>query len=115
VANAETELITQLELIRQATALIEEAYASGSSAESNSHAHETYLSTKQLSERVPFSEGALRNMKSNGEFVSGRHFTKKGTKTIWIWSAVEEWLRHHDHEHLTATPFLSQGSKNGRS
>ena len=77
--------------------------------------HETYLSTEQLAERVPFTPGTLRNKKSEGHFLEGKHFLKKGRTTIWIWSAIEEWLRLEDNQCQTVTPFTSQKERNGRS
>lgn len=53
-----------------------------------------YLSIRQLADRIPYSEGAIRNMMSRGVFRRGVHYTKpNGGRPIFHWRAVQEWTR----------------------
>jgi hypothetical protein len=53
-----------------------------------------YLSIRQLAGRIPYSEGAIRNMMSRGVFRLGVHFTKpNGGRPVFHWRAVQEWTR----------------------
>lgn len=53
-----------------------------------------YLSIRQLAGRIPYSEGAIRNMMSRGVFRLGVHFTKpNGGRPVFHWPAVQEWTR----------------------
>jgi len=53
-----------------------------------------YLSIRQLASRIPYSEGAIRNMMSRGVFRLGVHYTKpNGGRPIFYWPAVQEWTR----------------------
>jgi hypothetical protein len=55
-----------------------------------------YLSIRQLAGRIPYSEGAIRNMMSRGVFRFGVHFTKpNGGRPVFHWPAVQEWARSH--------------------
>jgi hypothetical protein len=53
-----------------------------------------YLSIRQLAGRIPYSEGAIRNMMSRGVFRLGVHYTKpNGGRPVFQWTAVQEWAR----------------------
>jgi hypothetical protein len=53
-----------------------------------------YLSIRQLAGRIPYSEGAIRNMMTRGVFRLGVHFTKpNGGRPVFHWPAVQEWTR----------------------
>lgn len=53
-----------------------------------------YLSIRQLADRIPYSEGAIRNMISRGVFRLGVHYTKpNGGRPVFHWPAVQEWTR----------------------
>jgi hypothetical protein len=53
-----------------------------------------YLSIRQLAGRIPYSEGAIRNMISRGVFRLGVHFTKpNGGRPVFHWPAVQAWAR----------------------
>jgi hypothetical protein len=53
-----------------------------------------YLSIRQLAGRIPYSEGAIRNMISRGVFRLGVHYTKpNGGRPVFHWPAVQEWTR----------------------
>jgi hypothetical protein len=53
-----------------------------------------YLSIRQLAGRIPYSEGAIRNMMSRGVFRLGVHYTKpNGGRPVFHWTAVQEWAR----------------------
>jgi hypothetical protein len=53
-----------------------------------------YLSIRQLAGRIPYSEGAIRNMMSRGVFQLGVHYTKpNGGRPVFHWPAVQDWTR----------------------
>jgi len=53
-----------------------------------------YLSVRQLADRIPYSEGAIRNMMSRGIFRLGVHYTKpNGGRPVFYWPVVQEWAR----------------------
>ena len=53
-----------------------------------------YLSIRQVAERIPYSEGAIRNMMSRGVFRLGVHYTKpNGGRPVFYWPAVQKWTR----------------------
>jgi hypothetical protein len=53
-----------------------------------------YLSIRQLAGRIPYSEGAIRNMMSRGVFRLGVHYTKpNGGRPVFHWPAVQDWTR----------------------
>ena len=60
---------------------------------SNSPDGTEYLSTKELAQRLPYADKTLRNLKSKGEFVEGRHYFKRRGRVVWSWSAMQEWTR----------------------
>jgi hypothetical protein len=53
-----------------------------------------YLSIRQLTNRIPYSEGAIRNMMSRGVFRLGVHYNKPNAgRPVFYWPAVQEWTR----------------------
>jgi hypothetical protein len=53
-----------------------------------------YLSIRQLAGRIPYSEGAIRNMMTRGIFRLGVHYTKpNGGRPVFHWTAVQDWAR----------------------
>ena len=78
---------------------------------------EEYLSTKELADRLPYTEGTLRNLAAAGKFVKGEDYFKKGRRTIWRWSAVERRLAQPDRADVAAevVPFTEQKVRRGRS
>lgn len=63
---------------------------------------EEYLSIAQLAERIPYSEGTIMNMISDGRFIEGYHYKrptgkirKNGKRTgrpVFLWSKIQEWI-----------------------
>lgn len=54
---------------------------------------EEYLTTKELSTRIKLSPQTIYNKKCQGEFEFRKHFLQPSRKkTLWIWSAMKEWL-----------------------
>lgn len=52
-----------------------------------------YLSVEQLSKRIPYSPGSIRNMISKGIFRLGEHYEKpNGGRPVFLWSKVQEWI-----------------------
>ena len=51
-----------------------------------------FLSIRELAERIPYSEGTVRNMISGGDFIRGVHYVKPKGRVIFRWSRVVEWI-----------------------
>lgn len=53
-----------------------------------------YLSVRQLAQQIPYSEGQIRNMMSQGVFRRGVHYDKPtGGRVSFRWAAVQAWMR----------------------
>jgi hypothetical protein len=59
-----------------------------------------YLSVKELSERIPYSEKTIRNLMVAGIFVRGEHYLKPRGRVIFLWSKVQEWLSKQDETYI---------------
>ena len=58
---------------------------------------EQYLTVKELSEKIKFSQQTIYNMIHKGDFVKGRHYIKpRPKKVLFLWSAVSAWLESQD-------------------
>lgn len=51
-----------------------------------------YLSIRELSERIPYSEGTIRNLMSKGQLKLGEHYVKPRGRVMFRWAAVRTWL-----------------------
>ena len=54
---------------------------------------EEYLTVKELSSRIKIAEGTVRNLVWKKVFKPNVHYVKPSRKLLFIWSAVEAWLR----------------------
>lgn len=69
-----------------------------------------YLTIKQLSQRICYSEGYINQKLKNKVFFEGEHFIRPFGKTLYLWEAVEKELLE-----LAAEPALMIPMANGRS
>ncbi len=54
---------------------------------------EIYLTVKELSEKVKYSQQSIYNMIHKGNFIKGVHYIKPSRKKVlFLWSAVSRWL-----------------------
>ena len=51
-----------------------------------------YLSVRELAARIPYSEGAIRNLMSQGRLKLGIHYVKPRGRVAFRWSAIRAWL-----------------------
>jgi hypothetical protein len=51
-----------------------------------------YLSIGELAERIPYTEGSIRNLMSQGRLHLGQHYVKPNGRVMFRWSAVRDWL-----------------------
>lgn len=61
---------------------------------------EEYLSIKDLSRRIPYSEKTIRNLMVEGAFVRGVHYLKPRGRVVFLWSKIQEWLRRQDEAYI---------------
>jgi hypothetical protein len=57
-----------------------------------------YLSGRELARRIPYCEGSIRNLMSQGQLKAGIHYLKPGGRVIFRWSAVQAWLAGREPE-----------------
>jgi hypothetical protein len=57
------------------------------------HPAPEYVSIHDLCRRIPYREGTIRNLMSSGVFKPGEHYVKANGRVVFLWSAVEAWLR----------------------
>lgn len=69
---------------------------------------ERYLTPRQLSDLVGYSENTIRNLVSSQAFAEDVHYLKKRGRLFFIWSAVESWLRDE------VTDFPDEQRRHGR-
>ena len=54
-----------------------------------------YLTTKELSQRIKYAPGSIRNLIHKGVLMENIHFVKPtARKLLFKWSAVEAWLQN---------------------
>ncbi|MBI4611409.1 MAG: hypothetical protein HY726_20655 [Candidatus Rokubacteria bacterium] len=51
-----------------------------------------YLSIRELSSRMGYAEGTIRNLMSRGTFKLGEHYVKPRGRIMFKWPAVRAWL-----------------------
>lgn len=61
---------------------------------------EEYLSIKDLSRRIPYSEKTIRNLMVHGVFIRGVHYLKPRGRVVFLWSKIEEWMRKQDESYI---------------
>lgn len=61
-------------------------------AATNGSAETEYVSIRELTARIPYDEGSIRNMMSQGIFRRGVHYEKPRGKVVFRWSAIRAWL-----------------------
>jgi predicted DNA-binding transcriptional regulator AlpA len=55
--------------------------------------NEQYLTVKELSDKIKFSQQTIYNMIHQGVFIKGRHYIKpRPKKLLFLWTAVHAWL-----------------------
>ena len=52
----------------------------------------TYLTTKELSERIHYNEGTIRNQLKDSVLLEGVHYIRPfgGRKILFVWERIEE-------------------------
>jgi len=53
----------------------------------------TYLSIQELAKKIPYREGTIRNLMSQGKLQQGIHYMKKNNgRIVFFWPAVRQWV-----------------------
>lgn len=54
---------------------------------------ERYLTVRELSEKIKYSQQSIYNMMHTKTFVRGEHYIKPSRKKVlFLWSAVHRWM-----------------------
>jgi predicted DNA-binding transcriptional regulator AlpA len=73
---------------------------------------EQYLTVKELSGKIKFSQQTIYNMIHKRDFVKGRHYIKpRPKKVLFLWSAVSAWLESPDESLLNPKPMCEETSR----
>jgi hypothetical protein len=59
---------------------------------SSGTADQEYVSIRELSRRIPYAEGSIRNLMSRGALKLGEHYVKPQGRVMFRWNAVRAWL-----------------------
>jgi hypothetical protein len=59
----------------------------------NPEPREEYLTVAALAARIGYAPKTVRNLQSAGVLRLGLHWVKPRGRVLFIWSAVEAWLR----------------------
>jgi hypothetical protein len=51
-----------------------------------------YISLRELTNRIPYADGTIRNLMSSGVLKRGEHYVKPNGRVMFRWSAVQAWL-----------------------
>jgi hypothetical protein len=68
---------------------------------------EEYLSLNKLCARIPYKDQTIRNLIGQGVLRNGEHFVqrKRHGKVVFVWSAMQQWLRERQQRKLAVEPF----------
>jgi hypothetical protein len=68
---------------------------------------EEYLSLNALCSRIPYKDQTIRNLIGQGVLRNGEHFVqrKRHGKVVFVWSAMQLWLRERQQRKLAVEPF----------
>jgi hypothetical protein len=55
-------------------------------------ADQEYVSIRELSRRIPYAEGSIRNLMSRGALRLGEHYVKPQGRVMFRWRAIQVWL-----------------------
>jgi predicted DNA-binding transcriptional regulator AlpA len=62
---------------------------------------ETYLTVKELSEKIKYSQQSIYNMIHKGIFIKGTHYIKPSRKKVlFLWTEVHAWLESPKEENV---------------
>lgn len=69
---------------------------------------EQFLTLNALCERIGYAQQTIRNLINLRELKVGKHFTQRraGGKILFIWSAMEGWLRERQLDRSVVEPFI---------
>jgi len=70
---------------------------------------EEYLTAKELSSRIKYPVGSIKNLVCQKEFIKNKHYVKPTPrKILFIWSACEAWLLEIPQAHLLVIEILEK-------
>ncbi len=74
---------------RQLELLVELA----SYVESSERSATAYVTTRELSQRTGMAQSSVRALCVSAKLVEGEHYVWRGRRRLFIWAAVDAWLR----------------------
>jgi len=75
------------------------------------------LTLKVLCDRIGYAEQTIRNLISQGHLKRGKHFVQRRRhgKLLFIWSAMERWLRERELDRSAIEPFIPTHARTRKS
>jgi uncharacterized protein YheU (UPF0270 family) len=65
-----------------------------------------YVSVKELVELIPYREQTIRNLMSAGVLRHGVHYYRRRGRVVFVWSAVQTWLRERSADETAPEAFI---------
>lgn len=74
----------------------------------------TYMTTKELADRIKYDERTIRESLKDSVLLEGRHYFRPfgGRKILYIWEAIDEDMKQRDAQ-LSAIPMAGQRVAHG--
>lgn len=78
---------------------------------------ETYVTVKELSEKIKYSQQSIYNMIHDGVFIKGTHYVKPSRKKVlFLWTAIHAWLESPKEETVkTQNPLHKETTTRNKS
>ena len=79
--------------------------------------NEMYLTVKELSDKVKYSQQSIYNMIYKGIFIKGTHYIKPSRKKVlFLWTAIHDWLESPKEETVEIQkPLHAETTKTNKS
>lgn len=100
-----TTLSAELRAMASEIEMMTEALAASPERESPA---EELLDLRDLCARIHYAPQTIRNQINQGELKVGKHFVQRRRcgKILFIWPAIERWLRERDLDRSIVEPFI---------
>lgn len=72
----------------------------------------TYLTTRELAQRIKYDERTIRERLKDSVLLEGRHYIRPfgGRKTLYIWEAIEADMTQYSSMNAGGIPLVGGGS-----
>jgi hypothetical protein len=78
----------------------------GQPATPTSTPEQSYLSVRQLAERIPYAEHTIRNLMTTGALRQGEHYFKRQGRVMFSWPAMCRWVEERGSLAVETVPMV---------